>query len=93
MPECFYAGLLFSNQLIRTGGSKMMLNAQQWVEEEYPLIAKEAKRLRAEIWFADESGLRSDYHAGASRGLKGKTPVVRSTGARHRLNMLSVVNR
>jgi transposase len=66
---------------------------RQWVEEEYPSIAKEAKRLRAEIWFADESGLRSDYHAGTTWGLKGQTPMVRSTGARHRLNMLSVVNR
>jgi transposase len=66
---------------------------RQWVEEEYPSIAKEARQLGAEIWFADESGLRSDYHAGTTWGLKGKTPVVRSTGARHRLNMLSVVNR
>jgi len=66
---------------------------RQWVQEDYPSIAKEAKQLRAEIWFADESGLRSDYHAGTTWGLKGKTPVVRSTGARHRLNMLSVVNR
>jgi transposase len=66
---------------------------RQWVQEEYPSIAKEAKRLKAEIWFADESGVRSDYHAGTTWGLKGKTPVVRTTGARHRLNMLSVVNR
>ena len=66
---------------------------RQWIEEEYPAIAKEAKRLRAEIWFADESGLRSDYHAGTTWGLKGQTPVVSSTGARYRLNMLSVVNR
>ena len=66
---------------------------RHWVEEQYPSIAKEAKRLRAEIWFADESGLRSDYHAGTTWGLKGKTPVVRTTGARHRLNLLSVVNR
>jgi transposase len=66
---------------------------QQWVEEEYPSIAKEAKQSGAEIWFADESGLRSDYHAGTTWGLKGQTPMVRTTGARHRLNMLSVVNR
>ncbi len=66
---------------------------RQWVEEQYPSIAKEAKRLGAEVWFADESGLRSDYHAGTTWGAKGKTPVVRSTGARHRLNLLSVVNR
>jgi transposase len=66
---------------------------RQWVEAEYPSIAKEARQLGAEIWFADESGLRSDYHAGTTWGLRGKTPVVRSTGARHHLNMLSVVNR
>ena len=64
-----------------------------WVDEEYPSIAREAKRMRAEIWFGDESGLRSDYHAGTTWGRKGQTPVVRSTGARYRLNMLSAVNR
>jgi len=49
---------------------------RQWIEEEYPSIVKEAKRLGAEIWFADESGLRSDYHAGTTWGRKGQTPVV-----------------
>jgi transposase len=66
---------------------------RQWVQEEYPAIAQEAKQLRAEIWFGDESGLRSDYHAGTTWGRKGQTPVVRSTGARYRLNLLSAVNR
>ena len=49
--------------------------------------------MKAEIWFADESGLRSDYHAGTTWGVKGQTPIVRSTGARYRLNMISAVNR
>jgi transposase len=66
---------------------------RQWVEEEYPSIAREAKQLGAEIWFGDESGLRSDFHAGTTWGRKGQTPVVRTTGTRYRLNMLSVVNR
>ncbi len=66
---------------------------QKWVQEEYPAIAKEAKRLKAEIWFGDEAGLRSDYHAGTTWGRRGQTPVVQSTGARYRLNMLSAVNR
>jgi transposase len=64
-----------------------------WVEEEYPAIAREAKRQKAEIWFGDEAGLRSDYHAGTTWGRRGQTPVVRSTGTRYRLNMLSAVNR
>jgi len=66
---------------------------RQWVEEEYPSIAREAKQLGAEIWFGDESGLRSDFHAGTTWGRKGQTPVVHTTGTRYRLNMLSVVNR
>jgi transposase len=66
---------------------------RQWVQEEYPGIAREAKRMGAEIWFGDESGLRSDYHAGTTWGVKGQTPVVRTTGARYRLNLLSAVNR
>jgi transposase len=42
--------------------------------------------------FGDESGLRSDYHAGTTWGVKGQTPVVPHTGNRFSLNMLSVVN-
>jgi len=66
---------------------------RKWVLEEYPSIAREARRMKAEIWFGDESGVRSDYHAGTTWGRKGETPVVRSTGARYRLNLLSAVNR
>jgi transposase len=66
---------------------------RQWVEEEYPSIVREARQLGAEIWFGDESGLRSDFHAGTTWGRKGQTPVVRTTGTRYRLNMLSLVNR
>jgi transposase len=63
-----------------------------WVEEEYPKIKRQAKTLKAEIWFGDESGVRSDYHAGTTWGRKGQTPVVQTTGARYRLNMVSAVN-
>lgn len=66
---------------------------RQWIENEYPAMARQARRERAEIWFGDESGVRSDYHAGTTWAPKGKTPVVRTTGARYRLNMISAVNR
>ena len=29
------------------------------------------------MFFADESGVRSDFHAGTTWGIRGKTPVVR----------------
>jgi transposase len=65
---------------------------EEWREKVYPKIAARAKREKALIFFADESGIRSDYHAGTTWGPKGKTPVVTSTGARFGLNMLSAVN-
>lgn len=46
----------------------------KWVQEEYPTIEKEAKELKAQIWFADESGLRSDYHAEPPGDSRGKPP-------------------
>ncbi len=65
---------------------------QRWREEEYPKIAAKAKRKNAVIFFADESGIRSDYHSGTSWSYKGQTPIVKSTGARFGFNMMSAVN-
>jgi len=62
---------------------------ERWQTEEYPAIAARAKRERAVIFFADESGIRSDYHSGTTWAPKGETPVVEATGARFSLNMLS----
>ena len=64
----------------------------QWRETEYPKIAARAKRENALIFFADEAGMRSDYHAGTTWSPKGKTPVVKATGARFSFNMISAVN-
>lgn len=64
----------------------------QWLREDYPKILKQAKRANALIFFADESGVRSDYHAGTTWAKKGKTPVVKVTGARYGFNMISAVS-
>lgn len=63
----------------------------QWKDTVYPELAKEAKKLGATIYFADEAGIRSDHHAGTTWGIIGQTPVVKTTGARHSLNMISAV--
>jgi transposase len=55
---------------------------EKWRREQYPQIRKLAKETGAEIWFEDESGVRSDYHGGTTWARKGQTPVVCSTGAR-----------
>lgn len=65
---------------------------QRWLNEEYPRIRALARRLSAQIFFGDEAGVRSDHHAGTTWAVKGKTPVVSSTGARFSLNMISAVS-
>jgi len=63
-----------------------------WLQEEYPSIQKEAKAVGATIYFGDEAGVRSDYHSGTTWAPKGQTPIVRTTGARHSLNLVSAVS-
>jgi transposase len=64
----------------------------RWKAEEFPAIRAAAKAEGATIYFADEAGIRSDYHAGTTWAPVGRTPVVRATGARFALNMLSAVS-
>lgn len=63
----------------------------RWKTEQYPAIRAEAAQLGATVYFADEAGIRSDYHAGTTWAPVGQTPVVRTTGARHSINMISAV--
>ena len=62
-----------------------------WLEETYPKIAVRAKKEKAEIHWGDEAGFRSDHQTGTSYSPKGQTPVVKSTGKRFRVNMISTV--
>ena len=65
---------------------------QKWLNEGYPRIRALARRHKALIFFGDEAGIRSDHHAGTSWAIKGKTPIVSSTGARFGLNLISAVS-
>jgi transposase len=65
---------------------------RRWREQEYPAIRALAKQAGAEIFFGDEAGVRSDYHAGTTWGVRGQTPVVAATGQRYGLNMMSAVS-
>ena len=64
---------------------------ERWQREEFPAIRAAAKRAGATIYFADEAGIRSDYHAGTTWAPVGRTPVVKATGARHSVYMISAV--
>jgi transposase len=63
----------------------------RWKTEEYPAIRAAAQKAGATIYFADEAGIRSDYHSGTTWAPVGQTPVVHNTGARYSINMLSAV--
>lgn len=65
---------------------------RQWESETYPAIKAEAAAAGATIYFADESGIRSDYHTGTTWAPVGQTPVVEVTGRRFSLNMISAVS-
>ena len=65
---------------------------EPWLKSEYPRIRALAKREKAEIYFEDESGVRSDFHSGSTWAVRGQTPVVRVTGQRFSLNMISAIS-
>jgi transposase len=65
---------------------------EKWRTEEYPKLQAEAKRCGAVIYFADESGMRSDHHAGRTWAPSGETPTVETTGRRFSLNMISAIS-
>ena len=66
---------------------------ERWLRDEFPRIRALAKAQKAEIWFGDEAGVRSDAHAGTTWAPRGKTPIVSTTGARFGLNLISAVSR
>jgi transposase len=65
---------------------------ERWQSEEFPAIRRQAKAEGATIYFGDEAGIRSDYHAGTTWAPVGATPIVKATGARHSINMISAVS-
>lgn len=68
------------------------VRVQQWLDKTYPIIKKKAKRENAVIYFEDEVGMRSDHQAGKSYAPKGETPVIKKTGQRFSLNMVSAIS-
>jgi len=62
-----------------------------WLQTKYPAIVRLAKKEGAQIWWEDETGLRSDHQRGTTWGEKGKTPVVRQSGKRISCNMISAI--
>src|SRR3954451_20294958 len=64
----------------------------RWKLTEYPAVAAAARAAGGTVFFVDEAGVRSDYHAGTTWAPVGQTPTVTGTGARFGLNMISAIS-
>jgi DDE superfamily endonuclease/Winged helix-turn helix len=64
----------------------------RWLEEAYPAIRAQARREGGVVWWLDELGVRSDAAAGRSWAPVGHTPVVKRTGKRFRVNLISAIS-
>lgn len=65
---------------------------KKWLKDEFPAIKKRAVKEKAIIYFGDETGMRSDHQAGRSYAPKGQTPVIKRTGQRFSINMISAIS-
>jgi transposase len=81
-----------SQKPIRKAFEQKPEKVRKWLEEEYPAIKKRAVKEKAIIYFGDETGMRSDHQAGRSYAPKGKTPIIKATGKRFSLNMISAIS-
>lgn len=64
----------------------------EWKQKTFPRIQADAKKKGAAIFFADEASVRTSYHAGTTWAPTGKTPVVRGSGAKRSISMVSAVS-
>ena len=66
-------------------------HVQQWLDTTYPVIAAQARKEEAEIHWGDETGVQSGDYTAKGFSPRGKTPVVRITAKRSRINMISSI--
>ena len=64
----------------------------EWLEQDYPRLRRRARKHGARIFFLDEAGFSSEPNLGRTYGLKGQTPVVKTTGQRQKVNAISAVS-
>ena len=77
---------------VRRATEQVAWRVREWLTVEFPAIRAQALAAGAQIFFADEAGVRSQSHAGTTWALRGQTPVVPATGKRFGLNLVSAVS-
>jgi transposase len=64
----------------------------RWLTTDYPAICAQARREGGVVLWLDEMGVRSAAAAGRSWAPVGQTPVIKRTGKRFRVNMISAIS-
>lgn len=64
----------------------------RWAREDFARIVRLVKRKQATLLFADETGVHEDGPIGTTWGNRGERPVVRVTGTRRRVNVISAIS-
>lgn len=64
---------------------------REWLDEEYPEIKKQAKKENAEILWGDETGISSESNTCRGYSPKGEKSVVRTSGKRFSVSMISAI--
>lgn len=68
------------------------VSVRRWVKEKFPALRARAKARGAQIFFLDETGIRSDAGLGRTWAPRGETPIVKTFGRRQSINAISAVN-
>ena len=64
----------------------------RWLATEFPAIRARARREGGVVLWLDEMGVGSDAAPGGSWAPVGQTPVIKGTGKRFRVNMISAIS-
>jgi len=64
----------------------------EYLNVTFPEAMARVKATGAQVFFVDESAIRSDAHRGTTWGAVGETPVVKDSGGRFGMNLISAVS-
>lgn len=64
---------------------------QEWLDVMYPQIFKQSKKEHADIHWCDETGINSEPNVCRGYSQKGVTPVMRTSGKRFSVSMISSI--
>lgn len=63
-----------------------------WAQEEFPEIVKQYLKKQGILLFLDEAGIHEDGPVAHTWAERGKTPVVKVTGTRRKVNVISAIS-